>query len=86
MIWFLTFCKDGSAGKPAVPATILMSGLGHDGALLVHFVISEERLNLVLPELSIHTVYEPLYEHLSVPVSQYVRFVRFSVLLLNCLY
>ena len=26
MIWFLTFGKNGSAGMPAVPATILMSG------------------------------------------------------------
>ena len=25
MIWFLTFGKNGSAGMPAVPATILMS-------------------------------------------------------------
>ena len=27
MIWFLTFGKNGSAGMPAVPATILMSAV-----------------------------------------------------------
>ena len=31
MIWFLTFGKNGSAGMPAVPATILMSGLTQIG-------------------------------------------------------
>ena len=35
----LTFCKDGSAGKPAVPATILMSAIYtlKQGVYLPHY-------------------------------------------------